>query len=101
MGKSARAAHLWVVHFLLCKPGVDDVVDAVDGEAGLRDVGRDDDLARARRRGVENARLHLGGEARVDGQDDELRDGGAQALHALEEHLARGVDLVLACGSSR
>ena len=64
---------------------------------GVRTWGGDAHLARAGWRGVEDARLHLGGQAGVDGQDDELRHRRAQALHALEQDLARGVDLVLAC----
>lgn len=48
----ARAARL-----LLCKSRVDDVVDAVDGERRLGDVGGDDDLARAGRRRLKDTRL--------------------------------------------
>ena len=33
-------AHLGVVRLLLAEPGVDHVVDAVDCEGGLGDVGR-------------------------------------------------------------
>ena len=43
---------------LLGEARVDDVVDAIDGERGLGNVRRDDDLARAGRRRVEDARLH-------------------------------------------
>jgi hypothetical protein len=52
-------------------------------------------LARARRRRVEDARLHLTGQRRVHGQDVQVRHGGAQALHALVEDLTRCVDFLL------
>ena len=84
-----------VVSALLDEARVDDVVDAVDGDARLGDVGGDDDLARARGRRVKDARLHLGGKGGVDGEDDELGHRGAEGLHALVEDLARGVDLLL------
>mmetsp|Transcript_2661 Transcript_2661/g.9436 ORF Transcript_2661/g.9436 Transcript_2661/m.9436 type:complete len:429 (+) Transcript_2661:131-1417(+) len=89
-------AHLAVVDVLLAEARVDHVEDAVHRKRGLGNVGGDDALARAGRRRLEDARLHLAGQGRVDGQDDQLRHLGAQRLHALEQHLAGGVDLLLA-----
>lgn len=56
-----------VVGVLLDEAGVDDVVDPVDREGRLGDVGGENDLASARRSGLEDLGLHLGGEGRVDG----------------------------------
>ena len=89
-------AHLRVEHLLLREPRIDDVVDTVDRQRRLRDVRRDDHLPAPRGRGLEDARLHLGRQGRVHREDVEVRDGRTEALHALEEHLARGVDLLLA-----
>mmetsp|Transcript_2909 Transcript_2909/g.8721 ORF Transcript_2909/g.8721 Transcript_2909/m.8721 type:complete len:305 (-) Transcript_2909:913-1827(-) len=60
-------AHLCVVALLLDEARVDHVVDAVDCEGRLRNVGRHHDLARAGWRGVEDLGLHLRREGRVDG----------------------------------
>ena len=50
-------------HLLLAEPRVDDVVDAVDGERRLRDVGGNHDLARAGGRGLEDPGLRAAGAA--------------------------------------
>eukprot|EP00964_Phaeocystis_antarctica_P093832 scaffold60638_cov54-Phaeocystis_antarctica.AAC.3 len=77
-------ADLGVVGLLLDEARVDDVVDAVDGERGLCDVGRDHHLARAGRRGVEDACLHL------TGQCGDLAGGVDLLLSGEEEeHVAR------------
>ena len=53
-------------------------------------------LSAARGRRVEDAGLHLAGQRRVHGQDDELRDVRPQRLHPLVQDLTRRVDLLLA-----
>ena len=88
-------ANLAVVHLLLGKAGVHHIVDAVNGERGLSNVGGDDALSRTRGRRVKDPGLLLVGQGGVDGQDDELWDCGAQALHALKQNLGRGVNLLL------
>mmetsp|Transcript_56637 Transcript_56637/g.123121 ORF Transcript_56637/g.123121 Transcript_56637/m.123121 type:complete len:454 (-) Transcript_56637:502-1863(-) len=88
-------ARFRVVDLLLGEAGVDDVEDAVDGERGLGDVGRDDTLPLPRRTRVEDTRLHLGRERRVHRVDVELGDELAERLAAFEEDLTRGVDLLL------
>eukprot|EP00162_Nutomonas_longa_P013791 comp21710_c0_seq1/m.48328 comp21710_c0_seq1/g.48328 ORF comp21710_c0_seq1/g.48328 comp21710_c0_seq1/m.48328 type:complete len:398 (-) comp21710_c0_seq1:968-2161(-) len=55
-------AVLGIVHVLLGEPRVDDIVDAVDGERGLGDVGCKNHLASAGRRRLKDARLHLRGQ---------------------------------------
>ena len=52
------------------KPRVDDVEDAVDGEAGLGDVGGHDDLPLSLGRVLEDLALRLEGHRRVHGQHD-------------------------------
>ena len=74
---------------------VDDVVDSVDGQASFCDVGGDDDLARARRRRIENPGLHFRRKSRVDREDDQLGNFRTEALHPLVEDLAGRVDLLL------
>ena len=81
---------------MLRESRVDDVVDAVDRERSLGDVGGDDDLTGTGRRGFEDSRLHLRRERRVHGEDVKVGHGGTEALHAFEEDLARRVDLLLA-----
>mmetsp|Transcript_231 Transcript_231/g.408 ORF Transcript_231/g.408 Transcript_231/m.408 type:complete len:217 (-) Transcript_231:825-1475(-) len=88
-------AELGVVHVLLDEAGVDHVVDAVNSQRGLGNVGADDDLACAGRRRLEDLGLHLGGEGRVDREDDELGQVGSERLHTLVEDLAGRVDLLL------
>mmetsp|Transcript_37284 Transcript_37284/g.97756 ORF Transcript_37284/g.97756 Transcript_37284/m.97756 type:complete len:249 (-) Transcript_37284:1377-2123(-) len=65
---------LGVVHLLLDKAGVNHVVDAVDRERRLGNVGRNHHLPRARLCGLEDPRLHLRRQCRVDGQNDQLGD---------------------------
>ncbi|GIX65042.1 DNA repair endonuclease, putative [Babesia caballi] len=99
-GGDLQAVHadLGVVDLQLAKPAVNHELDAVEGQGGLRDVGRHDDLAV----GVplEDALLQLARQLAVDGQHAEgLEVGAAGGLHdAVELHveqLAGGVDVVL------
>ena len=62
---------------------VDDVEDAVDGEAGLGDVGGHDDLPLPLGRVLEDLALRLEGHGRVHGQHHELAlPGGALLDHS-------------------
>ena len=65
--------HARVVRLQFAVAAINDVVDAVDCERRLGDVGSDDDLARAALRLVEDLGLQLGGQQGVDGEDE---DGG-------------------------
>jgi hypothetical protein len=87
---------LWVVGVLLGEPGVDHVVDPVDGDTCLGNVGCDDDFTSSGRRGVKNSRLHLGWKGRVDGKDQKFRDLRAESFYAFIEHFACRVDFFLA-----
>lgn len=51
-------ANLAVVHLLLGKAWVHHIVDAINGQGGLSNVGGDDNLAGARRCRLKNAGLH-------------------------------------------
>ena len=62
-------ANLRVVDFELAEAAVDDVLDAVEGERSLSDVGGDDALAELCC--LEDLGLHLGRELRVDWHDDQ------------------------------
>mmetsp|Transcript_51401 Transcript_51401/g.159378 ORF Transcript_51401/g.159378 Transcript_51401/m.159378 type:complete len:415 (+) Transcript_51401:305-1549(+) len=97
-GRDQERVHtrLGIVHLDLGHAGVDHEVDAVNRQGRLRDVGRDDALPTARRRGLEDHGLHLGGQRAVHGQDDEGRRAhGLKFLHPLVENLACSVDLLL------
>lgn len=73
---------------------------SMPGEAQSRVAAGWGDLALPCGRGIEDTGLHLGGQRRVDGQDDELRHGRPQALHAVPQHLARAVYLFLPCAAA-
>ena len=84
-----------VVRVLLGEAGVDHVDDVVDRDRRLRNVGRQHHLPRARRSGLEDFRLLIGGEGRIDREDDELGDLGAEAARAVLQRLLRRLDLLL------
>ena len=84
-----------VCEALLDEAAVDHMHDAVDGDRGLRYVGRDHHLARAGRRRREDAHLLLGGEPRVDGERQQAQPR-ARAGGLVGEQADRGVDLLLA-----
>eukprot|EP00982_Pelagococcus_subviridis_P007730 30718-Pelagococcus_subviridis.AAC.3 len=86
----------WVVALLLAEPRVDDVLDAVDRERRLRDVRGEHHLSAALRRRVEDLRLQIRRQRRVDGRDDELGDLASHGPHPVPDHLLRGLDLFLA-----
>ena len=76
--------------------GIDDVLDARDGERGLGDGRRDDDLARAARRGRERTLLRFARERGV--QRAHERGVGGRAARALElrrDHVRERLDLLL------
>ncbi len=70
-------------HARLAGPGPSPGHNAVDGQRRLRDVGGDDDLAAPRGRPLEDLRLLVGGQRRVDRQDDQLGNFGAEAPRPL------------------
>ena len=86
---------LRIVGILLCKTWIDDIVYAVDRDTRFGDVRGDDNLACARRRGIEDPRLHFRWEGGVNGKDHELWDLRSQSLYAFVEDFARRVDLLL------
>jgi len=82
-------------HLELAEAGVDDVVDAVDGEGCLGDVCRHDDLAGAVGRRVEDLCLQLRREERVDGQHQDGRHSFPALDQPLADALAGGEDVLL------
>ena len=80
----------------LAVAGVDDILDAVDSQARLGNVGRHDHLAHAVLGLLEDFRLQIGGQLRVDGQHAErLGAVGLERLELLLDEVARGVDVLL------
>ena len=53
-------SQLWVVCILFRESRINDIIDTVDSDTRLSDVGSDHDLSRARRGWIEDSRLHLG-----------------------------------------
>lgn len=78
----------------LCVPGVDDEAHAVDGDARLGDVGREDDLAGAARRRRPHGVLVVGGQARVQRQELHRQRAARRGGRAVREPLHRVLDLV-------
>jgi hypothetical protein len=103
MGKTGATHHdlevihteLWVVVVLLSESGIDNVIDSVDGDRRLNDVGSDDDLPRSLGRGLEDLGLDARDLRSVDRVYRQLRHRRSEGLHTLEEDFARRVNLLL------
>ena len=75
---------------------VDDVEDAVDGEAGLGDISGHDDLPLSLGRVLEDLALRLEWHRRVHGQHHELAlPGGALLDHSGEEKFYLSLSVVI------
>uniref|UniRef100_A0A8R7K0H9 Uncharacterized protein n=1 Tax=Triticum urartu TaxID=4572 RepID=A0A8R7K0H9_TRIUA len=84
-----------VVRLELAEARVDHVLDPVDGQRRLGDVGRQNHLAGALRRRLEDLGLELGGQVRVDRADHQLRNLAADRPHLLLQQLFHRLDLLL------
>mmetsp|Transcript_37897 Transcript_37897/g.108999 ORF Transcript_37897/g.108999 Transcript_37897/m.108999 type:complete len:414 (-) Transcript_37897:906-2147(-) len=80
---------------LLAESWVDHVHDVVDRDRRLGDVRRKHHLPCALRGGLEDLRLHVRGERRVDGQNEELANSGAQATGLVADRIDGLLDLLL------
>ncbi|KAF4506091.1 hypothetical protein G6O67_006210 [Ophiocordyceps sinensis] len=76
-------AQLGVVGVLLDESRIHDVVNLVNGNGRLSNVGSNHHLAAPGRCRVENAVLHLRRQLRIHGHNDEVGHAWAQGLHAL------------------
>lgn len=68
---------------LFTEARVDNVDNIVYCEGRLRNVGRQDDFPRIGRGGEEDFRLHIRGQVRIDGKNDELSDLRAEPSHTI------------------
>ena len=80
---------------MLDEPWIDDEDDTVDGNRGLSDICRKDDLPRTLRCWLEDLRLHVTGKIGIDRTDDELFDLVTQCSSRLLQVLLRSFDLIL------
>ena len=88
-------AEFRIIGILFGKSGINDIVDAVYRDTRFRNVGGNDDLARAGRCSFKDAGLHLGWKGGINGQDDELGYLRSERLDPLKEDFTSRVDLFL------
>ena len=88
-------ARAWIVRVLLHKAGVNHERDAVDRDASLGNVRREHDLARTGRRRLEDARLQVARQVRVDRTHDQLGHAAAERARRRLQIVHRHIDLVL------
>mmetsp|Transcript_7853 Transcript_7853/g.18182 ORF Transcript_7853/g.18182 Transcript_7853/m.18182 type:complete len:212 (+) Transcript_7853:880-1515(+) len=80
---------------LLAKARVNHVDNVVNGDGGLRNVRRKNDLSRAVWRLLEDFGLHVRGKIGINGQDEQLSHVGAHAAGLEAEEVHRLLDLLL------
>jgi hypothetical protein len=98
-GRDNEALHarLGVVALLLAEPRVDDVLDAVDGERCLCNVGGQHALARPLGSGLKDLSLKIGRQVGIDRTDHQLRYFRAQPSQPVLQDLLCRLDFLLPC----
>mmetsp|Transcript_26776 Transcript_26776/g.62145 ORF Transcript_26776/g.62145 Transcript_26776/m.62145 type:complete len:382 (+) Transcript_26776:598-1743(+) len=87
--------HLWVVDLELAIACVNDILDAIDGQGGLSNIGSHDDLPLVA--ALEDFGLEIRGQLRVDGQDRHWRHLLAHLGDSVRQQHARCLNVFLTC----
>jgi hypothetical protein len=88
-------SELGIICVLLGESRINDIVDTVDSDTSLGDIGGDDHFTSTWWCGVKDTRLHLGRQCSVDGQNEQLWHLWAESLDSLIQDFACGIDLFL------